>query len=108
ILLMLPLVSFAQSSADEDRIKRKATRIHKQVFKVDTHADVPIMMVKEGFNIGKEYDFKKDGSQIDIPRMKKGNMDAMFFAVYLAQGRRSEERSEERRVGKECRSRWSS
>lgn len=91
LLLMLPLVSFAQSSADEDRIKRKTTRIHKQVFKVDTHADVPIMMVKEGFDIGNEYDFKKDGSQIDIPRMKKGNMDAMFFAVYLAQGRRSEE-----------------
>jgi len=90
LLIFLPLMAFSQNRTEE-RIKKKAAKIHARVFTVDTHADVPIMMVKDGFDIGKEYDFKKDGSQIDIPRMKKGKMDAMFFAVYLAQGRRSEE-----------------
>lgn len=90
LLIFLPLMAFSQNRAEE-RIKKKAAKIHAKVFTVDTHADVPIMMVKDGFDLGKEYDFKKDGSQIDIPRMKKGKMDAMFFAVYLAQGRRSEE-----------------
>lgn len=90
LLLLLPLFGIAQNSADQ-AIKAKAAKIHSEVYTVDTHADVPMMMVKEGFDIAKEYDWKKDGSQIDIPRMKKGKMDAMFFAVYLGQGRRSPE-----------------
>lgn len=89
-LLLLPFWAYAQTSADE-KIRKKAARIHEQVYTVDTHADVPMMMVKEGFDIGKEYSWEKDRSQIDIPRMRKGKMDAMFFAVYLAQGRRSDE-----------------
>lgn len=90
-LLLIPFLGFAQAPSGDEKIKRKAARIHEDAYTLDTHADVPMMMVKEGFDIGKEYDFKKDGSQIDIPRMKKGKMDAMFFAVYLAQGRRSPE-----------------
>jgi membrane dipeptidase len=88
LFLLLPLTSYGQS---EQKILKKAAKIHEQVFTVDTHADVPMMMVKKGFDIGKEYSWKQDGSQIDIPRMRRGKMDAMFFAVYLAQGRRSPE-----------------
>ena len=91
ILLMIPLAGYSQANGDDAKIRRKAARIHADVYTLDTHADVPMMMVKEGFDIGKEHDFAKEGSQIDIPRMKKGGMDAMFFAVYLAQGRRTPE-----------------
>ena len=91
LLLFLPVVVFAQSKK-EQRLLKKADKIHAQAYTVDTHADVPInMMEMEGFDIGVKHNYEKDGTQIDFPRMKEGGMDAMFFAVYMAQGKRTPE-----------------
>ncbi len=68
--------------------------IHQRILTLDTHADAPILMQKPGFDVGVRHDTKRDArnaahSQIDFPRMKDGGMDAMFFAVYTAQGPRT-------------------
>ena len=76
-------------------LQHKAARIHTAVLTVDTHADAPINMMKESFDLGQQHRFEEDGSQIDLPRMKKGEMDAMFFAVYLGQGKRTPEANAE-------------
>lgn len=86
-LLLLPLLSYAQTS--KDPVIEKAAKIHAKALVIDTHADVPINMMKDGFDVSVEHDYEKDGSQIDFPRMKKGGMDGMFFAVYLGQGKRT-------------------
>ncbi|MFD1144218.1 dipeptidase [Larkinella insperata] len=74
-----------------DRLGRKAHKIHQRILTLDTHADAPIMMVQKGFDVGEQHDRVRDKSQIDFPRMKEGGMDAMFFAVYMAQGPRTPE-----------------
>ncbi len=79
-----------QFSGPDDPIAQKARKIHQRILTLDTHADAPIMMQKPGFDVGISHNTKKDGSQIDFPRMKKGGMDAMFFAVYTAQGPRTD------------------
>lgn len=81
----------AQPQPITEKQKEEAAKIHARVLTVDTHADVPINMMKDGFDVAERHDFEKDGSQIDFPRMKEGGMDAMFFAVYLGQGKRSPE-----------------
>jgi membrane dipeptidase len=88
-ILLLPLLSYAQT--EKDPMKEKAARIHAKALVIDTHADVPINMMKDSFDVAVEHDYEKDGTQIDFPRMKKGGMDGMFFAVYLGQGKRSAE-----------------
>ncbi|CAG5016781.1 hypothetical protein DYBT9275_05634 [Dyadobacter sp. CECT 9275] len=95
ILLLLTLPFLASAQDAQDQIIEKAAKIHKRVLTIDTHADVPINMMKDGFDISVEHDYEKDGSQIDFPRMKKGGMDAMFFAVYLGQGKRTPEANAE-------------
>ncbi|WP_310587036.1 dipeptidase [Emticicia sp. TH156] len=91
LLLLLPMALFAQSKK-EQRLLKKADKIHARAYTVDTHADVPINMLEmEGFDIGIKHEYDKDGTQIDFPRMKEGGMDAMFFAVYMAQGKRTPE-----------------
>jgi len=77
--------------ANDDRLTKKARAIHSRILTLDTHADAPINLQKDGFDIGIAHDVKKDGTQIDFPRMKQGKMDAMFFAVYMAQGPRTPE-----------------
>ena len=71
--------------------RKKTARLHRRILTLDTHADAPTMLQQEGFDIGVAHNTKRDNSQIDFPRMKNGNMDAMFFAVYLAQGQRTPE-----------------
>jgi len=91
LFIFLPVLVFAQSK-EEQRLLKKADKIHARAYTVDTHADVPInMMEMPGFDIGVKHDYMVDGTQIDFPRMKEGGMDAMFFAVYLAQGKRTPE-----------------
>lgn len=83
------LLTAAFSGDEDDRLLAKARRLHQRMLSVDTHADAPINMVKPGFNIGATHDTFTEESQIDFPRMKQGNMDAMFFAVYTPQGPRT-------------------
>lgn len=91
LLLFFPFIVFAQSKKEE-RLLKKADKIHARAYTVDTHADVPINMLEmPGFDIGVKHNYAEDGTQIDFPRMKEGGMDAMFFAVYLAQGKRTPE-----------------
>lgn len=68
---------------------RKTASLHQRTLTLDTHADAPILLQTPGFDVGQAHDTQRDGSQIDFPRMKAGGMDAMFFAVYTAQGPRT-------------------
>lgn len=91
LLLFVVFYLWMSAPVSDDRLDKKARAIHARVLTLDTHADAPINLQKDGFDIGVTHDVKKGGSQIDFPRMKQGGMDAMFFAVYMAQGPRTSE-----------------
>jgi len=94
-LFCLPFLCFSQNKV-EKRLLKKVDKIHAKAYTVDTHADAPInMMDIEGFDVGTKHNYAEDGTQIDFPRMKEGGMDAMFFAVYLGQGKRTPEANNE-------------
>ncbi|HPI38924.1 MAG TPA: membrane dipeptidase, partial [Ignavibacteriaceae bacterium] len=77
----------AQTKVDYAEI---AEKIHSEIITIDTHVDTPLRMVR-GMDITKRNDGKKDGSKLDFPRMKEGKLDAVFFAVYVGQGKRDDE-----------------
>lgn len=91
LLLLSLLVSVCCLAFRPDPPSKKIDRFHQRILTLDTHADAPTMLQKEGFDVGVAHDTKRDNSQIDFPRMKEGGMDAMFFAVYLPQGPRTPE-----------------
>lgn len=88
ILFLLPLVS---CTSNEERLMKKAADIHRQVLTLDSHTDTPLMMMRSGFDIGRENDARRRGGKIDFPRMQQGGLDAAFFAVFLGQGLLNEE-----------------
>ncbi len=63
----------------------RALEIHDRVLTVDTHADTPMRMIEPGFDMAIEHDPNETGSKVDYPRMKKGGLDAIFFAAFVAQ-----------------------
>ncbi|WP_375446198.1 dipeptidase [uncultured Fibrella sp.] len=91
LLLLSLLITVPCLALRPDPPSKKIDRFHQRILTLDTHADAPIMLQKEGFDVGVAHDTKRDNSQIDFPRMKEGGMDAMFFAVYLPQGPRTPE-----------------
>jgi len=82
------LMSFT-TAPDADKLEKKAHRIHEKCLTIDTHCDTPMLMLKPGFSVRQEN--KAPQSRVDLPRMKKGGLDAMFFAVFTGQKPRTEE-----------------
>jgi membrane dipeptidase len=85
ILLILPALclmvvgSYEQNPAD----------IHERVLTIDTHVDTPVSR-PNGFHISQLNDRNRGGGQVDFPRMKMGGLDAIFKAIFLSQGDRTQ------------------
>lgn len=96
-LLALPLL-FASSCVNkedkeltEEEQRALALEIHKRVLTVDTHADTPLRMIEPGFDMAERHDPNETGSKVDYPRMKEGDLDAIFFAAFVAQDIRDDD-----------------
>ena len=101
---LLFIASFFLINSCNDNIKRKdskieteeelierAIKIHKKVLTLDTHADTPLRMIEPGFDMSKRHDPNETGSKVDYPRMKEGDLDAIFFAAFVAQDIRNDD-----------------
>lgn len=71
--------AYAQTS-DEEYMK-KADEIHKKYLTIDTHNDTAMYL-----NHPDSEDWSVSKGQVSFPLMKKGGLDAAFFAIYLDQG----------------------
>lgn len=91
LLALLVTTGFAAKKS-ELKLEKKAHRIHEKCLTLDTHCDTPMLMIKSGFDVSQEHQAPK--SRVDLPRMKKGGLDAMFFAVFTAQKPRTPENYE--------------
>lgn len=105
--LKLALILFAVAglfgcTTAEERLERKAATIHNNILTLDSHLDTPLMIGREGFDIGQRNDPHQGGGKLDFPRMKEGGLDAAIFAVYLGQGPLTQEgyeRANQRALG---------
>lgn len=90
ILLILALTSVVNGQKPE-ALKRKAVRIHSKVFTVDSHTDTPLNLMDKGFDVSVDNSALPGRTKVDFARMKKGGLDAAFFAVFISQGARTPE-----------------
>ena len=74
----------------EQELIERALKIHKNVLTLDTHADTPLRMIEPGFDMSERHDPNDTGSKVDYPRMKEGDLDAIFFAAFVAQDIRND------------------
>jgi len=87
--LVVAILAFFVSCTSSETLKEKALKIQNEIVTVDTHCDTPMQFTDKSFDIGEEH--KAPDSRVDLPRMKKGGLDAIFFAVFTSQGKRDEE-----------------
>jgi len=67
-------------------------RVHHKAVVIDTHTDTPMNLLKDGFNLAGSHTLP---SRVDIPRLREGEVDAVFFALFTPQRDRTPETYEE-------------
>jgi membrane dipeptidase len=85
------LLCYSSSLAKDESFEAKAARIHDEVLTIDTHVDTPMRLLRPQFDLGELHDPRKGGGKVDLPRMKEGGLDAVFFAVFVSQRARTPE-----------------
>src|SRR6185503_15598993 len=78
VFLLMPMSSLSNARS-ADSISEQARKVHFSSIVLDTHIDVtPKLQTDWKFN-----EEHKDG-HIDLPRMRKGGLNALFFSIYMA------------------------
>src|ERR1700719_3221213 len=62
-----------------DDIAARAHKLHFSSFVIDTHDDTTQRMFSKDYDLGKR---NADGA-VDIPRMREGGMNAIFFSIWI-------------------------
>jgi membrane dipeptidase len=68
-------------SADDPALVKRARAIHERVIALDTHDDINPRNFSWSLNYTQDLD-----TQVNLPKMKRGGLDAAFFVVYVGQG----------------------
>jgi membrane dipeptidase len=91
LIILLTTLSLSSCSLTEEELIEKANRIHNNALTVDSHVDTPMWLTRKGFRFGERHDDDGGRSKLDIPRMKEGGLDGVFFAVFIGQQERTAE-----------------
>lgn len=94
ILMLCTFSAFAGNGNKEERLQKKAARIHAKAFTVDSHNDTPMWFTDSAYQFGENHANMRPRNRVDIPRMEIGGLDAAFFAVFIGQGNRTPEGNE--------------
>src|SRR5262249_20770952 len=74
LLFAAPMVTQRRTVTDEE-----VEQVHLSTLLIDTHNDVPMMVLDQDFDIG-----SRAGTwHTDIARMKQGGIGAQFFSAYV-------------------------
>ena len=78
LFLAFPTIVSAQTTSTP-KISQRARELHFHSIVIDTHDDTTQRLLDPKFNL----DARHDDGQIDIPRMKQGGLDAIFFSIWM-------------------------
>jgi membrane dipeptidase len=91
-VVLMAACSAARVELDEKSLEAKAWKLQAKILTVDTHCDTAMSMTRPNWDIGERHETGKPGSGlIDLPRMKEGGLDALFFGCFVGQGARTPE-----------------
>jgi hypothetical protein len=63
----------------DDPVAQRARKLHFDAMVIDTHVDTTSRFQRQGWNFTEEH---TDG-QLDLPRMKRGGLDALFLSIFM-------------------------
>ncbi len=79
-LVAAVLAAAPAAALTQDAVSPRAKQLHERAIVIDSHDDTTQRLLYEkGFDIGVRH---ADGN-IDVPRMREGGLDALFFSIWM-------------------------
>lgn len=86
LAILLTATVLSACSTGEQTVKTPEAPLHSRMLVLDTHLDTPLHFERQGWSFADRHGATDDMVQLDIPRMKDGNLDGGFFVIYTEQG----------------------
>ena len=86
LAILLSATALSACSTGEQAVKAPEAPLHSRMLVLDTHLDTPLHFERQGWSFADRHGLTEDMVQLDIPRMKDGNLDGGFFVIYTEQG----------------------
>ncbi|BBB09046.1 dipeptidase [Sphingopyxis sp. EG6] len=86
LAILLAATALSACSTGEQAVKAPEAPLHSRMLVLDTHLDTPLHFERQGWSFADRHGLTDDMVQLDIPRMKDGNLDGGFFVIYTEQG----------------------
>jgi membrane dipeptidase len=78
-VLVLPVLVLTQSPPS-DGVSARAKQLHDRAIVIDTHADTTQRLF---FDKTFDISVRQKNGNIDVPRMREGGLDALFFSIWV-------------------------
>jgi membrane dipeptidase len=88
-IVTILLISVLSTQCLFSQNSKKANKIHHRAYVIDTHTDAPMKLVESNFNMAERHE--APDSRIDFPRLREGDVDAVFFGLFTSQRERTPE-----------------
>jgi len=75
----LAAAAFLARAVRADDISERAHKLHFSSIVLDTHDDTTQRFFSKDYDLGKQ----NPGGHVDIPRMREGGMNAIFFSIWI-------------------------
>src|SRR5215467_13626839 len=80
LLLFAASVALSAQTPQIESVSPRARAVHDRAIVIDTHDDTTQRLLSDTtFDIGR----RNPGGSIDIPRMREGGLDALFFSIWV-------------------------
>ena len=86
LAILLAATALSACSTGEQAVKAPEAPLHSRMLVLDTHLDTPLHFERQGWSFADRHGLTDDMVQLDIPRMRDGNLDGGFFVIYTEQG----------------------
>ena len=63
-----------------------AAAVHENVMTLDAHLDTPALFHRDGYDFSKRGSYAENRTNVDLPRLREGQLDGGFWVIYTGQG----------------------
>ena len=86
-IMVLGACASIPANSGAHSVSPAALATHMKLLTLDTHLDTPAFFdTAHGYDIMKRHDVDRDGTEVDVPRMREGGLDGGFFAIFMGAG----------------------
>ncbi|MBZ0200427.1 MAG: dipeptidase [Ignavibacteriaceae bacterium] len=73
-------ISNLSANGGDDQLRKKADEIAKEILIIDTHIDLPLLLLQKDFDVTVE----SNNGEFDLPRANKGGLNAASMSIYTS------------------------